>query len=413
MNNSGKKQLAATDLIKMKTAGVLFLLCIVCSVNVFGCIYNVRDIGFVDLAPHPYRLFCFIQDNTQEKTVSILNQISYTIFLESNVEMEIVNVDQEKNHPAMEHLHFWEIESLPAAILLSPMGKSIVLPISSPYKSFNKTVPSSFHNVVSSRIREEILDHLIKAYCVVLLIEGKDEAENTRAYDVVSSTTRKIAKIMGQLPKRVEKPPHIIVMPQERIPEESVLTWSLGFDGNLANTPHIAVIYGRGRRLGPLLTGERITGDRLYRILSLIGLSCDCGLDKRWMMGPLIPLRWDEKIQSDVVKYLGFDAESPMVKTEMSSIISLDLFKQTEDDEFKQDFGDILDEYSEEILEFEAEPNPERVSPAKLHELTSSGTGQTKTGQSLKTSFYVLGSIILLILAGGSFILIRARRKLS
>ncbi len=81
--------------------------------------------------------------------------------------------------------------------------------------------------------------------------------ENTRAYEVVSSTTRKIAKIMGQLPKRVEEPPHIIVMPQELIPEESVFTWKLGFDGNLANIPHIAVIYGRGRWLGPLLTGER------------------------------------------------------------------------------------------------------------------------------------------------------------
>jgi hypothetical protein len=407
------KRFTVTHSIKMKTAGILFLSCILCSVIVFGCIYNVRDIGFVDLTPHPYRLFCFIQDDTREKAVSILNQISYTTFLESNVEMEIVNVDQEKNHPAMEYFRFWEIETLPAAILRSPTGKSIVLPISVPDKSFKKTVHSSFHNVISSGIREEILDHVVKSYCVVLLIEGKDEAENTRAYDVASSTTRKIAKIMGQLPKRIQEPPHIIVMPQEWIPEESVLTWSLGLDGNLANTTHIAVIYGRGRRLGPLLTGERITGDRLYRILSLIGLSCDCGLDKRWMMGPLIPLRWDEKIQSDVVQYLGFDAESPMVKTEMSSIISFDLFRQTEDDELKQDLGDIFDEYSEEILEFEAEPNPERVSPAKLHELTSSGTSHIKTGQRLKTSFYVLGSIILLILAGGSIILIRARRKVS
>ncbi len=397
----------------MKTAAVLFLLGLLCSVIVFGCIYNVRDMGFVDLAPHPYRLFCFIQDNTTEKAVSILNQVSYTTFLESNVEMEIVNIDQEKNRPAMDYFRFWEIESLPAAILQSPTGKSIVLPISGPGESFNKTVSTSFHDVISSRIREEILDHTVKAYCVVLLIEGKDEAENTRVYEVVSSATRRIEKIMGQLPKRIEEPPHIIVMPQELIPEERVLTWSLGLEGNLANTAHIAVIYGRGRRLGPLLTGERITGDRLFRILSFIGLSCDCGLDKRWMMGPLIPLRWDEKIQSDVVKYLGFDGESPMVKTEMSSIISLDLFKKTEDDEIKEDLGDILDEYSEEILEFDTEPNPERVSPAKLHELTSSGTAHPKSGQTLKTILYALGIIAVIILAGGSFILIRACRKVS
>ena len=401
------------DLRKTKTTGALFLLSLICSSHVFGCIYNVRDIGFVDLTPHLYRLFCFVQDNTQEKAVATFKQISYTTFLESNVKVEIVNVDQKKSHPAMEYLHFWETESLPAAILLSPTGKSLVLPIYAPHESFDKKVRSSFHSVISSPIREEILDHIVKAYCVVLLIEGKNEAENTRAYDVVSITTRKIAKIMGQLPKRIEEPPHIIVIHQELIPGESLLLWSLGLEGNQVNGPHIAVIYGRGRRIGPLLSGEKITRDRLYKILSLIGLSCDCGLDKRWMTGPLLPLRWDQNIQSEVIKHLGFDAENPMVKTEMSSIISMDLFKQTEPDELREDAGDILDEYSEGIIEFEAEPNDERVSPAKLRELTSSETALPKSGLRLKTTLYAMSALILLILAGGSIIWIRARRKLS
>jgi len=399
--------------MKIKTTGALFLLSLICSSHVFGCIYNVRDIGFVDLVPHPYLLFCFVQNDTQEQVITALKQISYTTFLDSNIKVEIINVDQEKSHPAMEHLLFREIGSLPAAILLSPNGKSLVLPISASLEPFDKTVRSSFHSVISSPIREKILDHMIKAYCVVLLIEGKNEAENTRAYEVVSRTTRKIAKIMGQLPKRIEEPPHIIVMHQELFPEESLLLWSLGLEENQINKPHIAVIYGRGRRIGPLLTGEIITGDRLYRTLSVIGLSCDCGLDKRWMTGPLLPLRWDDKMQSDVVKFLGFDAENPMVKTEMSSILSIDLFKQTETDELREEVGNILDEYSEGLLEFEAEPNDERVSPAKLRELTSSETAMPKSGIRLKTILYAMSALILLILAGGSIIWIRARRKLS
>ncbi len=399
--------------MKIRTIGVFLLLCIICSALVFGCIYNVRDIGFADLAPYPYRLFCFIQDNTHQRVVAALQQISYATFLDSNIKVEIINVNQNKSHPAIEYIRFWEIESFPAAILLSPMGRSLALPLSAPHNSFDKAIRSSFNQAISSPIREEILDHLVKSYCVVLLIEGKNKAENSKAYELASRINRKIAKIMGQLPKRIEEPPRIIVIRKELIPEESVLIWSLGIEGNQVYKPHIAVIYGRGRRIGPLLIGEKITEDRLYKILSVIGLSCDCGLDKKWMMGPLLPLRWDEKIQSDVVKFLGFDAENPMIKTEMSSIISLDLFKQTEDDELKDNLGDIFDEYSEEALEFEAEPDAERVSPAKLHELTSSETTQSKSGLNLKTILYGMGIIVLLILAGGSFVLIRARKKLS
>lgn len=399
--------------MKIRTIGVFLLLCMICSVHVFGCIYNVRDIGFADLAPHPYRLFCFIQDNTPLRVTSALKQISYTAFLDSNIKIEIINVDQDKSHPAMEYFRFWEIESFPAAVLLSPTGRSLVLPLSAPHKSFDKAIRSSFTQAISSPIREEILDHIVKSYCVILLIEGKDETENLKAYEIASSTTQKIAKIMGQLPKRIEAPPHIIVMPQESISEESVVIWSLGLDADRANKPHIAVIYGRGRRMGPLLMGEKITGNRLYKLLSVIGLSCDCGLDKKWMMGPLLPLRWDEKIRSDVVKLLGFDAENPMIKTEMSSIISLDLFKQAEDDELRENLGDIFDEYSEEILGFDTEPNEERLSPAKYQELTSSETANPKSGLNLKTILIGMGIIVLFILTAGSFVLIRERRKTS
>lgn len=399
--------------MKIRTILVIFLFYIICPLRVFSCIYNVRDIGFVDMAPNPYHLFCFIQDNTQERIVTTLKKISYTTFLESNISVEIINVDQKKNHPAIEYFHFWEIKSFPAAILISPVGKSLVLPISIPNNTFNETVRSSFHSVISSPIREEILNHIVKSYCIILLIEGKDEAENKRAYEIAASTTRKITKIMSQLPKRIEEPPYKIVIPQELIPKERLLLWSLGLDGNKINKPCVAVIYGRGRRIGPLLKGEKITRNRLFKILSIIGLSCDCGLDKRWMMGPLLPLRWDEKIQSDVVKFLGFDAESPMVKIEMSSIMSLDFFKQTEDEGIKRNLGDALDEYREEVLEFEDEQKVTRVSPAKFREFISLDSAGSKSRLNLKTMLYIMGIIVLMILAGGSFILIRARRKLS
>jgi len=398
---------------KVTTTLVMALLIyIICSFNVFGCIYNVRDIGFVEMAPNPYRLYCFIQDDTPENIITTLKRISYSTFLDSNIDVEMININQQKSHPAMEYFHFWEIKSCPAAILISPEGRSLVLPISISNKIFNEAVRSSFESVIFSSIREEILEHIIKAYCIVLFIEAKDVLENKKAYEIINRATQKIARIMGQLPKRIEEPPLIIVITQEMASKEKILLWSLDTDGYQVNEPHAAVIYGRGRRIGHLLKGDQITSRRLLSTLTIIGLSCDCGLDKKWMTGPLLPLRWDKKMQSDVVKFLGFDAENPMVRTEMNSIMSFDLFKQTEDKRNTKILEDFLDEYSEDIIGFESEQEKAKVSPAKYRKLTSSESAHSKSGLKLKIIFLISGFIVFLVLAGGIFILLRARKKL-
>ncbi len=96
---------------------------------------------------------------------------------------------------------------------------------------------------------------------------------------------------MGRLPKRIEKPPHLIKLTQQQIESEKLLLWSLSINDLKQTEPYAAVIYGKGRRLGPILRKEHITGSTLYDILSIIGLSCEYGLDKKWMMGMQIPLR--------------------------------------------------------------------------------------------------------------------------
>jgi hypothetical protein len=248
---------------------------------------------------------------------------------------------------------------------------------------------------------------------MILVFEGKNAAENKRVHDTVTNAALKIARIMSQLPKRIEEPPHIIVIPQKSISREKILLWSLGISGSQINEPHVAVIYGKGRRIGPVLKGKQILGNRLVNILSIIGLSCECGLDKQWIMGPLLPLRWGEDFQSDVVKSLGFDAESPMVKTEMSSIMSLDFFKSSEEALNVDNLRDILDEYSEELLKFQGEPDTKKISPSKFQELVSQESANSRSGLNLKRIVFITGSFVLLILGVGVFLLLRARKKSS
>ena len=381
--------------------------------KIFGCIYSVRDVGFADIESTPYRLYCFIQEGTPENLVSTFRQISYTTFMDSNVEVEIINVDKQKEHPAMEYFHFWEIQSFPAAILVSPKGRSLVLPIFVPNKPFKETVWSSLESAVFSPKREEILEHIVKAYCVVILIEGEDTDENKRVHKTVDTAIRKIDRIMSQLPKHIDEPPHIIVISRELVSQEKILLWSLDMNENEVNEPCVAVLYGRGRRIGPLLEGEQITESGLFNILLVIGLSCDCGLDERWTRGTLLPLRWGEKMQSDVVKCLGFDAESPMVKMEMSSIMSLNRYIMMEDNENIGSSWEELNEYIEDVLAYESGLAVARVSPAQIRELSSTGLATPKSGINLKTTLSIVGIIVLLILSGGLLILLRSGRRIS
>ena len=392
------------------------VICILCSFyfsKIFGCIYNVRDVGFADLESTPYRLYYFIREGTPENLVSTFRQISYATFMDSNVEVEIINVDKQKEHPAMECFHFWEIQSFPAAILVSPKGQSLVLPILVPNKPFKETVWSSLESVVFSPKREEILEHIIKAYCVVILIEGEDAAENKRVHEAVDAATKKIDRIMNQLPKHIDEPPYIIVIPRELVSQEKILLWSLDMNENEVNEPCVAVLYGRGRRIGPLLEGEQITESGLFNILSVISLSCDCGLDERWIMGTLLPLRWGRKIQSDVVKFLGFDAESPMVKMEMSSIMSINRSIRMEDNGNIGSSWKELNEYIEDVLAYESGSAVSRVSPAQLRELSSTRLSTPKSGLNLKMTLTIVGIIVLLIFAGSLFILLRSGRRIS
>ncbi|UCE04664.1 MAG: hypothetical protein JSW07_13680, partial [bacterium] len=275
---------------------------------------------------------------------------------------------------------------------------------------FRETVWASLENIVFSPNQEEILNHIVKAYAVVVIVEGEDAEENIMVHQTVTSTSRKIANIMDQLPKRIEEPPYILTISRESLIQEQILLWSLGIDDNKSNRPSIAILYGRGRRLGPILTREQITERDLYNILIVIGLSCECGLDIKIMMGSMIPLRWGKKIQSDVVKTLGFDGENPMVKLEISQILSLRPATMNEDNEsIGSSFG-TLGRYTEEVLDFNKNSKTTTLSPAQLQNLVSPGSMDFKSGLNLKVALFISG-LFLLILSLGGFILIRAKRK--
>lgn len=301
------------------------LLAALCAPSAFGCRYSVRDVGFVDLGTPSYTLYTYIDSTTPEDLVSQLNAIAYAALLDANIEPETIQIDRQSEHPAMKYYRDNQIEHCPALLLVAPDERALELPLDiGDGQTIDKSrLWAALEAVADSPAREAILEKTIDAYGIVLLVEGTDSAQNRRAKEVAQTCIDEIASRMSQMDKPVDVPPQLLVIPEDRFETERVLIWSLGIDAKQPEEPYIAVVYGRARKIGDLLKGDQIAAPSLYGTLSTIGQSCECGLEREWMMGVMLPARWSEKAISDAAEKLAFDTENPMVKAEISQILSI------------------------------------------------------------------------------------------
>jgi hypothetical protein len=137
----------------------------------------------------------------------------------------------------------------------------------------------------------------------------------------MEAAIRNVERLMPGMPKPVDQPPVLIRLPAAQQHEERVTLWGLGFDPEPADEPRVALVFGRGRRIGGPLEGPLITQTVVQERLEIIGQDCECELDREWMKGPLLPARWDAGRQQQALRSLGFDPENPMVRAEVSRIV--------------------------------------------------------------------------------------------
>jgi hypothetical protein len=308
----------------MKYIRVTALICLwVCIQThpVWACRYNVRETGFADLGVNPYRLYGYVHETTPEDIVFVFKETLFASLKDSNIMVEMINIDQQKDHPALKYHDLWLIQSYPSAVLISPDGQSLAVPFDTSVANFKQNLISAINDVVFSPTRDKILKQVIETYGVVLLIEGADTEDNRRTLEIADKAINKIKQQMRFMPKTIFQPPSLIVMDRESLSREKILLWSLGLDVNKTDTPHVAVIYGRLRWIGPLFKGSEISEAALTQVLYIIGEDCECGLDLTVLQGTMLPSRWDEKTQALTTKALGFDPENPMIKLEISQIL--------------------------------------------------------------------------------------------
>jgi hypothetical protein len=156
---------------------------------------------------------------------------------------------------------------------------------------------------------------------VILIAEGKNAEENQRIRNLANRVVKSISGQMDKLEKEIREPPVVEIISIKDFNSEKVFLWSMGIT-EIAETPQVAILYGRGRMIGPVLRDEQLDERSLKAIVNTIGLNCECGLDRKWMQGTMVPQKWDEDLQKRFANQLGFDPESPAIRLEMSQILA-------------------------------------------------------------------------------------------
>ena len=322
------------------------------SVSLLACKYSVRDVAFVDLSRESFEFITMVPSSEMDSVKTRLRPVANAVFLDSNIRLSWVTAETFSTHPAFGHAE----DSLESPAFRLYREDDPALPLSPPGSLSalkDAELWSWLETMVQSPTRRAMEEQLLEAYAVVLVVEGADARENQRVRQAAESAAASIAKLIPGMPKPVDVPPQVVVVDADSVPQEILLLWSLQMDWRSADAPQAAVVLGRGRRLGPVLKADEVTATRFQEILAVAGQDCECDLDRSWMQGPMMPVRWGPDREQAAYKALGFDPENPLVKAEISRILARGKNPLTGEatDTIGTELDMLLLGYSEEVLD--------------------------------------------------------------
>jgi len=368
---------------KQKRRGLLILgLLIISAGEGLACRYNIRETGFVDLGTDAYRLFCFVDTKAGGAEISQVRSLAAEVLAENPVSLEVIAVDDTPDHPAMDYWKPVDAASQSSAVLVSPLGHSLSLgPLwGDPFSA--DEVREALREVLSSPVRTRIAAELATAFAVVLLIEGKDQVANSQARAGILQAIETLESELEYFPKPISRGPVLITLPREDLASERVLLWSFDLEYDDLVQPVASILYGRGRWIGPIMTGDQITLDLVTRILFVVGADCECNLDPRMIRGTGIPIPWNRELQSLVSRDLGFDPDNPLVRMEVGQILQMHSGRS-----------------------FTPEMRSSEIPPR------DGGAGQRAGSLFTRQLLYLLGGLAALVLTVGTVLWIRAERE--
>lgn len=283
--------------------------------TVEGCRFTVREIGFTTLSQDIYSLIIVDEkaDAMDQQWKRVHKRLS-----DSNIRLAVLHPEHDAAHPFVKQVVNNGVK-LPAKVLLAPDGRLLEL---SEY-SVSELLGQGLDSPVCRRLRNE----LPEVFSVILYVPGKDEQVNRKVEDVINRDCDQIENSMPHMPKEVKKGPVVVTVLNEEILQETVPLWALGIEQQ-PNEPMAFVLYGRGRIMGTAVSASSILEGNLFKLMSMIGADCECGLDRKWMLGHQLPLFWSVANRQHLMDEVGFDVDNPMILAEMSRILAKEVDPQ-------------------------------------------------------------------------------------
>ncbi len=287
------------------------------SMHCEACRFTVREIGFSALSQTNYTFV--IIDNTTASNATL--EALHTYKKNSNIGVLHLNESVDYNNPIVQLAKKKGVVS-PSIFFLSPNNHIYIIEDNIQDGIKWKQVEKLFKTtVLESPLREKLRIDSEKTFAQVICIAGVDQEKNKDAMQLINIACRELHEIMPLMPKEVAIAPSVLRITEDEFNQERVLLWSLGVD-SLAKEPQAIIIYGRGRVMGNILNYNQIKDSLVFKYLSMIGADCECGLDRKWMLGVQIPMVWDRNCRQNLAVELGFDVDNPTILAEMSRIMS-------------------------------------------------------------------------------------------
>lgn len=380
---------------------VTILVAMACTAG-WACPYSIRDAGFIVRDPQPYKLTVLVRGAGPEAASlqAWLAAAGRKVLADSNVETEFVDLTATPDHPAKRLFDKLPQQDLPCALLISPRGPALrMFPTGGRWTA--ETVEDLARRAVTSPLRDEIAQRLVASWCVVVLVPGEDAEENRRAAQAIAEARAQVKGFRTEMGVVIDEPPWVTrVFCGE--PEEEVLRWSLGVDQCEASQTRVAILWGVGRRLGPVLSGDKLTATNLAACFRLLGENCTCTADPHSFLGPCVPLAWSKGQRQEIRDRLGFDPEAPEARNVLSGV-------WTTLESGRVNGGDALPDPGAGYIEFPVEPGAGEQPPAP-----EGGGPQANQGweqQGLRVAAMVGGGIAAAAGGGTAALLILRRRR--
>lgn len=298
-----------------------------------ACPYSLRDSAFIaERSDDEYQLYLVADADAQDAPPwSSWLEAARAIWLgDTNVDVQFVDANGPAPHRLSEALG----GSLPAelrdadgtlhaaaAIVVGPDGRAATLQRIAPEDASPERVMDLVAGLVDSPLRRQLEEQLPTAWCVVLLVDGSDPAENQRAAAAVAAAGERITGSITEMDKVVSIGP-VVVRQSRDDPRERLVLWSLGLDiagldvaataSDAADAQVTAIVLtGRGERRGPALIGPALTEPAMFEIFEMLGRSCTCTTADIWLAGTRVPLRWTGEMDELAAIELGFDPRAP------------------------------------------------------------------------------------------------------